>query len=65
MAKFAKGAAVRQIVTPITGVVAGDFRVDQETGGVQVPVEWTDADGQTHSRYFTEDEIELNEDSSS
>ena len=58
MAKFAKGAVVRQIVVPITGVVAGDFRVDQETGSVQIPVTWTDADGVEHSRYFNESEIE-------
>ena len=65
MAKFAKGANVRQIVTPITGQVAGDFRVDQETGGLQIPVEWTDSTGQSHSRYFAEDELELDEGSSS
>lgn len=58
MSKFAKGAVVQQIVTPIVGVVAGDFRVDQETGKVQIPVEWTDADGTTHSRYFAESELE-------
>lgn len=58
MAKFAKGAVVRQIVTPITGVVAGDFRVDQESGNVQIPVAWVDADGVEHSRYFNESEIE-------
>ena len=59
MAKFAKGAVVQQIVKPIVGVVAGDFRVDQETGNVQIPVEWTDDNGQAHSRYFSESEIEL------
>lgn len=58
MAKFAKGAIVRQIVTPITGVVAGDFRVDQETGNVQIPVTWLDDSGVEHSRYFNESEIE-------
>jgi len=59
MAKFAKGAVVRQIVAPLTGVVSGDFRVDQETGEIQIPVAWTDADGSSHSRYFKEAEIEL------
>ena len=58
MAKFAKGAVVQQIVKPIVGVVAGDFRVDQESGDVQIPVEWVDENGQTHSRYFNESEIE-------
>jgi hypothetical protein len=58
MAKFAKGATVRQIVKPIEGVVDGDFRVDQESGDVQIPVSWTDAEGVEHSRYFSESEIE-------
>jgi hypothetical protein len=62
MAKFAKGAAVRQIVTPIVGSVTGDFRVDQETGQLLVPVEWLDDKGEYHSRYFTEDQLELNPD---
>lgn len=58
MTKIAKGAVVRQIVTPIVGVVSGDYRVDQETGDVQIPVEWEDADGTRHSRYFKAAEIE-------
>lgn len=58
MAKFAKGAVVRQIVKPIEGVVSGDFRVDQESGNVQIPVAWIDSDGVEHSRYFNESEIE-------
>jgi hypothetical protein len=59
MAKFAKGAVVQQIVKPITGIVDGDFRVDQETGDVQIPVRWLDEAGVEHARYFKEDEIEL------
>jgi len=58
MSKFAKGAIVQQIVKPIVGVVDGDFRVCQETGQVQIPVKWTDADGQEHSRYFDQSDLE-------
>lgn len=58
MAKFAKGTAVRQIVTPITGVVNGEFRVDQETGQLQIPVEWIDSDGNVNVRYFNENQLE-------
>lgn len=52
-----KGAAVRQIVKPIEGVVTG-FDIDRETGAVQYCVEWTE-DGTAHSRYFKADEIEV------
>ena len=58
MAKFAKGTVVQQVVVTVRGVVDGDFRVDQETGNVQIPVTWTDTDGVAHSRYFDESEIE-------
>ena len=56
--KFPKGTLVEQIVKPIRGVVDGDFRVDQETGQVQIPVSWIDEDGVLHSRYFDQSEIE-------
>lgn len=52
-----KGAAVRQIVKPIEGVVTG-FDIDRETGAVQYCVEW-DEGGTAHSRYFKADEIEV------
>lgn len=55
---FTKGDQVVQVVVPITGRVAG-FSVDQETGKVQVKVEWLGADGVEHSRYFQAHEIEL------
>ena len=58
MAKFKKGAAVAQVVTPIQGTVTG-FSVDQETGDTQVKVEWSDADGE-HARYFKEAELAAN-----
>jgi hypothetical protein len=54
---FPKGTKVRQIVTPIEGEVTG-FDVDQESGQVQVQVEWTGPDGKPLSRYFKADEIE-------
>ena len=59
---FSKGTNVRQIVTPIAGVVNGDFRVDQETGEVQIPVEWLDDEGEVHSRYFSQSQLELDTD---
>lgn len=55
--KFTKGDEVVQILpAPITGTVAG-FDVDQETGARLVRVEWADADGHAHAKYFREDEI--------
>jgi len=54
---FKKGDPVRQIVVPLSGTVAG-FQVDQETGDRLVKVEWTDAAGDQHARFFKEDEIE-------
>jgi hypothetical protein len=37
------------------------FGVDQQTGAVQIQVEWVDADADgtphTHARYFTVDEL--------
>lgn len=59
MAKFAKGAPVRQVVPTVTGNVTG-YSVDQETGDVLVLVEWKDANGDDHSRYFKEAELEDN-----
>lgn len=56
--KFKKGDPVSQVVAaPIVGNVAG-FDLDQETGDVSVKVEWTDADGVEHSRFFTEAELQ-------
>ena len=55
---FAKGDSVVQVMpAPIKGTVSG-FSVDQETGKVLVGVEWPDADGSTHSRYFDRAELE-------
>lgn len=54
---FTKGQEVTQIVpAPIVGTVTG-FSVDQETGAVQVQVEWLDANGSVHVKYFNENEI--------
>jgi len=55
-AKFTKGTVVYQIVSVVSGTVQS-FSVDQETGDVQYFVEWQDADGVVHSRYFTETEL--------
>lgn len=54
---YPKGTQVRQIVTPIEGTVTG-YQVDAETGDVQMLVEWTDANGDTHSKYFKDAEVE-------
>ena len=51
-----KGAAVRQIVKPIEGVVAG-FDIDRETGETLYRVEWQDG-GESQARYFKASEIE-------
>jgi hypothetical protein len=57
MSKFTKGAPVRQVVPVIEGVVSG-YSVDQELGTVQVLVEWEDVNGERHSRYFAESELQ-------
>ncbi len=58
MAKFKKGDTVRQKMSaPIVGTVGG-YSVDGETGDVQILVQWTDADGNMESTYFTEDQVE-------
>jgi hypothetical protein len=54
--KFSIGAPVRQIVTPIEGVVTKATIIDND---VQYCVEYIDpADGQTHERFFVEADIE-------
>lgn len=57
MANFKKGDTVRQVVAaPVEGVVSR-YDVDQETGEVQILVEWLDGEGNTCSRYFKEAEL--------
>lgn len=57
MANFKKGDTVRQIMpAPIEGNVVG-FHADQETGALQVCVEFQEA-GETRQRYFDADQIE-------
>ncbi|WP_342617223.1 hypothetical protein [Rhodoferax sp. GW822-FHT02A01] len=59
---FKKGDKVVQVLpAPIEGSVAG-FDVDQETGAVQVRVEWPDADGSIHAQHFREDQLKAVED---
>jgi hypothetical protein len=57
MTQFAKGAIVKQIVTPIQGSILG-YQIDQETGERLNLVEWTDANGDVQSRYFKDGELE-------
>lgn len=54
--KFPKGTIVHQVVTVLSGTVQS-FSVDQESGDVQYMVEWKDANGDVHSRYFIESEL--------
>lgn len=57
MANFKKGDAVRQVMpAPIVGQVAG-FHADQETGALQVCVEYHDGES-ARVRYFDADQIE-------
>lgn len=54
---FTKGQEVVQILpSPFAGKVAG-FSLDQENGEVLVLVEYTDADGDVHNRYFRQSEV--------
>lgn len=53
--KFKKGDAVRQVVpAPVEGVITGQAIVDDE---VQYSVQWTGPDGDSHERFFTEDQL--------
>lgn len=54
---IAKGTQVRQVVTPIEGVVTG-FQVDGETGEIQYLVEWQTPEGETQGKYFKDGEVE-------
>lgn len=57
MSTFKKGDAVRQkMPAPIRGVVAG-FHADQETGALQVCVEFGEGDG-AGKRYFDAEQLE-------
>jgi hypothetical protein len=57
MANFKKGDQVRQIVpAPIVGNVTG-FTADQETGVLQICVEFQE-NGETRTRYFDAEQIE-------
>ena len=54
---FTKGQTVAQVLpAPIEGQVAG-FSLDQENGEVLVLVSYTDAEGETQSRYFKQSEL--------
>jgi hypothetical protein len=54
---FKKGDSVRQVVKPIEGEVVDLAIVDHD---LQFLVEYIGADGETHQRFFKEDEIEAN-----
>lgn len=53
---FTNGQAVTQIVTPISGTVAG-FGFDSATGTVTVLVDYKDAEGNAQQRYFQQSEL--------
>ena len=55
---FKKGDKVSQVLpAPVVGEVAG-FDVDQETGTLQVRIEWTDANGDVNVRHFNPDQLQ-------
>ena len=54
---FKKGDKVTQIVpAAITGEVIG-FALDQESGQVQAMVEYTDPEGDVHTRHFEQTDL--------
>lgn len=54
-----KGASVRQIVpAPSVGTVV-ERRLHDGAGEIEYLIEWTDADGNTASRWFLESQIEV------
>lgn len=52
-----KGNTVRLIQPTIQGNVIST-RYDEDTEGLEHLVEWTDADGETHQRWFPEVDLE-------
>ena len=54
--KFKKGDKVRQVVHIFEGVVTDAAIIDAD---VQFKVDYVGADGESHTRHFTEDQIEL------
>ena len=54
---FTKGATVAQVIHPITGVVTAKTFND-DTDQFEYLVDYTDADGNTVQRWFTETELE-------
>ena len=59
-APFKKGAQVRQRVVVIEGEVK-DITFDADTGAFKYQVDYTDADGEAHSRWFQHGELEAKE----
>lgn len=53
-----KDDAVRYVTPAIEGKVVSKV-FDEDTDGFQLLVEWTDPNGDTHQRWFTEGELEL------
>ena len=54
--KFQKGQPVKLKGTVPQGPVAR-LRMDEETGAVSYLLQWTDAEGVVHERWFAEDEL--------
>lgn len=55
---ISKGATVRQVVPVIEGEVI-DRRFDEASEGMSYLVSYTDADGETHQRWFAEADLEV------
>lgn len=54
---FNKGDKVAQVLpAPIVGTIES-FNFDEGTRQIKNLVTWTDAEGNTHSRYFTDEEL--------
>lgn len=56
--QFKKGDLVRLKTVVPQGPVQ-KMRMDEETGEVAYLLQWTDADGHTQERWFSEGELEL------
>lgn len=54
---FKKGDVVRAKAAIPEGPVL-KLRMDEDTGVISYLIEWTDLDGHTQQRWFTEDQLE-------
>ncbi|OYW78884.1 MAG: hypothetical protein B7Z19_06345 [Polynucleobacter sp. 32-46-5] len=57
MVAFVQGEAVTQVMPNAIKGTVNSFAFDPNTGKITVLVDYTDADGNSQQRYFSQDEL--------